>query len=520
MFEPDIKQAFASLGIHDVKVSVSNRPDLADYMCDAAFGAAKALRRAPAVIAQEVAGMLSQDGYTASVTGGFVNIRLHDDTIIGGLVDFTPRHATGETFFIDSGGPNIAKPLHVGHLRSLVIGDALARILRYCGHRVIKDIHYGDWGYQMGLLLAAFDKIPTDPDDLETMYPQASARAKIDPEFKAAAQRAVVALQNDDPDTRARWEAICNLSKESVAIDLKTLGVDFDEWLGESDAHAMIPFIAHALTARGTLVESDGALVVHTTDGALMFRNSEGGYLYAATDIATIVQRDNKMPNHGTHTGLYVVDERQSLHFKQVFEVAQQFSPARLEHIAFGTVNGPDGKPFKTRNGGVPRLTDLMSEAIAKAAVRSPDNARDIAMAALKFGDLINRRTGSYPFDLDRALKFEGKTGPYMLYQIVRIKSIIRQREVMMGAIVITTDAERALALHMLQYIPVIEQAGRQRMPHLVAEYAYELSQLFARFYTDGTIKDNVSRLTLAGHALARLEILMQILGIQPVESM
>ncbi len=518
----EITRAFSAIGVHGAKLSVSNRPDLADYMSDAALGAAKELRRSPASIAQEVVDRLSQDGYTASVAGGFVNIRLHDDKIADMLVslDDTRRMVSHpETFVIDSGGPNIAKPMHVGHLRSLVIGDALARILRYMGHRVIKDVHYGDWGFQMGLLLAWPEDAETI-DDLQAIYPQAAQRAKDDPEFKATAQRATVALQNGDPDLTARWQKMRDLTEQSVTSDFAKLGVSFDEYLGESDSMPFVRFIEHALMARNTLVESDGAHIVETPYGALMFRNSEGGYLYAATDLATVVMRDDMMPNHGTHTALYVVDERQSLHFKQVFEVAQQFSPARLEHIGFGTVNGPDGKPFKTRAGGVPRLRDLMDEAISKAAERNPDSARRVAMAALKFGDLINRRTGSYTFDLDKALRFEGKTGAYMLYQVARIRSIIRQAEVAPGRVEITDADERALALHLLGFYPVVERAAETRMPHLIAEYAYETAQRFARFYTGAPIKSSRSRLALAKRAEMTLYLALNLLGIETVNEM
>jgi arginyl-tRNA synthetase len=307
---------------------------------------------------------------------------------------------------------------------------------------------------------------------------------------------------------------------ESVGEDCHTLGVTFDEYLGESDSMPCVRFVEHALTARNTLVESDGAMIVNTSHGALMFRNSEGGYLYAATDLATVILRDGMMPDHGTHHALYVVDERQALHFKQVFEVAQQFSPATLEHVGFGTVNGPDGKPFKTRAGGVPKLADLMSEAISKAAERNPKSAKAVALAAIKFGDLINRRTGSYAFDIDKSLRFEGKTGAYMLYQVARIRSIIRQAEVRPGYVEITDADERALALHLLDFFPTVEKAGETRMPHLLAEYAYELSQRFARFYAGAPIKSSPSRLTLAKSTEAYLSVALDLLGIETVNEM
>lgn len=510
----EVEKAFSDIGVQGAKLSLSNRPDLADYMSDAAFGAAKTLRRSPNLIAEEVVSKLSQDGYTATVVGGFVNIRLANDKI----VDLLPnprnyiRKAEQQTFIVDSGGPNIAKPMHVGHLRSLVIGDSLARILRFLGHRVIKDIHYGDWGFQMGLLIA-WEEDATTIEALQEIYPKAAQLAKDDPSFKRKAQRATVALQNGEELALTKWKAMRALTEASVGVDCQSLGVSFDEYLGESDSMPMVPTVADLLS----LIESDGAQIVSTSHGPLIFRNSEGGYLYAATDLATIAMRD---ADKGLHHGLYVVDERQALHFNQVFDAARQFSNSTFEHVAFGTVNGPDGKPFKTRAGGVPKLADLIEEAITKASQRNEASAQAVAIAALKFGDLINRRTGSYSFDIDKALRFEGKTGAYMLYQIARIRSIVKQAQVPPSAIVIADDDMRSLALHLVEFFPTVEKAGETRMPHLVAEYAYEAAQRFSRFYAGEPIKTSPTRLSLAMKSLDVLETAVKLLGIEPVEEM
>ena len=511
----DVQDAFAAIGVADARLVVSSRPEMADYVSDAAFAAARTLRKAPNAIAQAAAELMPCDGYAVEAAAGFLNVTI-DDAALAEAASFDETIAPkGRTVLIDSGGPNVAKPMHVGHLRSLVIGESLSRILTHLGDRVIRDVHYGDWGFQMGLLLAALPVVPDTLGELEIAYPAAAARAKEDPEFKARAHRATVALQAGEPEHVGRWMAFRQLSRESSDQDFAKLGVSFDMHLGESDANG---FIAETEVLLGDrLVESEGAVVVHTATGPLMFRNGEGGSLYGATDLATLVmRRTSPKPD----VVLYVVDERQAQYFAQMFEAATSVTDAKLEHIGFGTVNGADGRPFRTRAGGVPKLGDLLDEAIAKAAERNPDVAVEVGMAAIRFGDLINRRTSGYAFDLERSLRFEGRTGPYMLYQIARIRSIVANAAIDPGEPTIEDAAMRDLALGLVMSRDVIAKAGETRMPHLVAEHAYDLSQRFSRFYAGASIKDSPGRLRLALLTLERLEVLMGLLGITTVTRM
>lgn len=511
----EVSHAFSLIGVEGARLVPSTRPDIADYVSDAAFAAARTLRRSPASIAEDAATRLSADGYVVDAGGGFLNIRITEAALGDAITEDDDRVVEARTYLIDSGGPNVAKPMHVGHLRSLVIGDALANILRHQGHRVVKDVHYGDWGHQMGLLLAALPEIPSTLAELEQAYPAAAARAKSDPAFLKEAHLATIALQKGEPDHVRRWQAFRDLSGASASADFAKLGVDFDLHLGESDANPFIGRVEDMLGDR--LIESEGARVVMTSKGALMFRNREGGSLYGATDLATLAMRaEDPKPD----VVLYVVDERQGQYFEQMFEAAEGLTDAHLEHVGFGTVNGPDGRPFKTRAGGVPKLGDLLDEAIAEAAKRNPDVAVPVAMAAIRFGDLVNRRTSGYAFDLERSLRFEGRTGPYMLYQIARIRSIIGNATIEPGRPVVEDDAGRDLALGLLASRDVIERAAETRMPHHVAEHAYDLSQRFSRFYSGASIKDSPARLAIAMLVLERLETLMGLLGIKTVERM
>lgn len=511
----EVAHAFSLIGVEGARLVPSTRPDIADYVSDAAFAAARTLRRSPQSIAEDVASRLNAEDYVAEAGAGFLNIRISDAALGRAIAETDDRTVDPETYVIDSGGPNVAKPMHVGHLRSLVIGDSLAAILRHQGHRVIKDVHYGDWGHQMGLLLAALPEAPETLAELERAYPEAAARAKSDPAFLKEAHLATIALQKGEPDHVRRWRIFRDLSGASANADFAKLGVDFDLHLGESDADPYIGRVEQALGER--LTESEGARVVMTAKGALMFRNREGGSLYGATDLATVVMREED-PN--PDVVLYVVDERQSQYFEQMFEAAEGLTSARLEHVGFGTVNGPDGRPFKTRAGGVPKLGDLLDEAIAEAAKRNPDVAVPIAMAAIKFGDLINRRTSGYAFDLERSLRFEGRTGPYMLYQIARIRSVVAATSIEPGEPVVEDAVGRDLALGLLASRDIIDKAADARMPHHVAEHAYDLSQRFSRFYGGASIKDSPARLGIAMLVLERLETLMALLGIKTVERM
>ena len=488
--------------------------DLAASVC---FKMAKQLEISPEVIANGAASNIDLGYGTVSAFKGFINLRISDEVLVvlaHASFNLTPASNKGRVI-LDFGGPNIAKPMHVGHLRSLLIGNSLTMILSAVGYEVTTDIHYGDWGFQMGLILAAFaDRDPETLEEIEAEYPLATQRAKDDEAFRAFAHAATVALQNYDRDHFARWRKIVKMSKDSVHADLAALGVSFDQHYGESDSQQFIPLVEKQLA--DTLFESDGAIVANTDYGFLLFRNQAGGYLYPATDLATIAMRH---PNKLTKI-IYVVDERQSGHFAKVFEVAKLITDAELVHVGFGTVNGPNGKPFRTREGGVPRLSSLIESALEKAKERS-ESYREIALAAIKFGDLSNSRKTSYAFDLDKFLSFEGRTGPYLLYQVARIHSILAQAQVGPGELVITTPEERDIVRELAFFPRVIQRSADQLEPFVIAEYTYLLAKAFSKDYGNGKkIVDNPSRLTLAKMVLARIEYCLGLLGIEPLVKM
>ncbi len=514
LFGTGIEMEFRHHGIEArAMVGPSKSPDY-DISSSGCFSAAKNSEHTPAELACLVAEQILSTTSIGEITttGGYINLKLSDEIVISmarlGLWADVPDSAN-ERVLIDFGGPNIAKPMHVGHLRSMLIGNSLRNILLATGHTVMGDIHYGDWGYQMGLLLAAFpDQEPTTLEELESAYPLATARAKEDEEFRNLAQMATVMLQSGGPCTTARWKRMVDLSKESVHRDIANLGVEFDIHNGESDSH---PFIAAVEKKLGdALIESEGALIVETSFGPLMFRNSVGGYLYAATDLATIIQRE------GFDRIIYVVDERQADHFKKVFEVARKYlTSMELVHAGFGTINGPDGKPFRTRDGGVPSLDSLLKSAKDKA------DSDEVAMAAIKFGDLSNSRKSSYAFDMDKFVSFEGRTGPYLLYQIARIHSIIGKANVEVSEIVISSPEERAILMMLGSFPRVLERAEMILEPSVIAEYAYLLAKAFSKDYGNGErISDNGSRLAIAEIVLDRLEYCAKLLGMKTLSKM
>ena len=471
--------------------------------------------------------------------------------------------------------------MHVGHLRSSIIGESLKRIFRFRGDTVWGDAHFGDWGFQMGLLIVAVGdegkarefltegdgpfptESPVSLEDLERLYPAAAAMAKEDPVFRDRARKATAELQGGRPGYRALWTHFVAVSRTALEREFGALGVTFDLWNGESDADpVMAEMIAH-LEAKGLLVEDDGARVVHVArpgetrkkklaDGSvieapspppLLVISSEGSAMYGTTDLATILDRRKAID---PDLILYVVDERQAEHFEQVFRAAYLAGYAAggsLDHLGFGTMNGPDGKPFKTRAGGVLKLHDLITMAVDKARERLHEAklgddlpaaefeaiAHKVAVAALKFADLSNSRTTSYVFDLDRFMSFEGKTGPYLLYQAVRIKSLLRKgadQGVTAGPIVIAEPAERDLALTLDAFSQAVTEAYDKRMPHVIAEHAYRLAQGFSKFYAacpvliapDAATRD--SRLALSKAALDQLETALALLGIDTPERM
>lgn len=572
-------QAFTACG-YDAKlgeVVLSNRPDLSQFQCNGALPAAKMHGKNPRAIAEQVLAQVQNQKAEIfaelTIAGpGFINITLSDSFLaefIQAMANddrfLCPLKADPETVVIDFGGPNVAKSMHVGHLRSAIIGDSLQRLYRFMGDRVISDIHLGDWGTQMGMLICElkqrqpdliyFDAAYTGPypaeapitiDDLEAMYPIASAHCKSDPSALQAALQATVELQQGRPGYRALWQHFCQLSIATLKRDFAALGVSFDYWFGESRYHERIPAMLDRLKAGRFAQLSDGAWVIPVATEAdanpmppLILVKSDGGYLYGTTDLATVEERVNDFKADKV---LYVVDKRQSLHFEQVFRAARLTGLSgntHLEHIGYGTVNGVDGKPFKTRQGGVMKLQDLITMATEQAAQQMAqmdmaqhydareraDIANKVGLAALKFADLINHRASDYIFNLEKFTRFEGKTGPYLLYAAVRIQSILakaEQRGFAPGAILPAINpAERELMLELSKFSSVLDEAYQQCAPNHLAEYAYNLAQVFSRFYqachilneTDARRRD--SWLRLARLCLMQLMCLLRLLGIE-----
>lgn len=562
-------------------VSRSDRPDLGQFQCNGAMAAAKAYKANPRQIAERVVAGLSgdEDFQDVSLAGpGFINLTVTDAVLARHVDDMAHDDrlgctATAEplTIVVDYGGPNVAKPMHVGHLRAAIIGESIKRIARFVGHQVLGDVHLGDWGLQMGMLITEmqhrqphlpyFDAdgsgpYPTDSpvsiQDLEDMYPSASRRAKEDPDVMEAARQATFELQQGRPGYCALWQHFVDVSVAELEADYQNLGVTFDLWLGESHTQDRIPPLIERLKRDGLARESEGALVIHiskpddTVDLApLMLVKSDGAVLYGTTDLATIEQRVQEL---GAQLILYVVDNRQSAHFTQVFRGAYMcgVAPASvvLEHAGFGTMNGKDGKPFKTRAGGVMRLKDLMQLVTDKAFERMAEIkvaqdyaeaerrtiAEMVGMAALKYADLMNDRMRDYVFDLDRFSSFEGRTGPYILYTIVRTKSILRKADAQRlaaGTILpASSDFERDVLLHLTTLPDAIALAFATRAPNVLAEHAYTLAAAFNRFYHEHHIlreldaERQASWLRVADVSARALELAFNLLGICVPERM
>ncbi len=538
-----VRAAFSACGYEADygKVTLSNRPDLCEYQCNGAMAAAKAYKKKPIDIAQDVADALRQSSADLfsqidAVMPGFINLSIQESYLAGYLNRMASEDRLGlepigggRTVIVDYGGANVAKPLHVGHLRSAIIGETIKRMGSFLGYHMIGDVHLGDWGLQMGLVieelrerqpeLVYFDEkyngdypeqAPFTIGELEEMYPAASARSKTDEKFKARAQEATFRLQNGYPPYRAIWRHIMDVSVADLKKNYESLGVTFDLWKGESDVQDYIPGLIEDLRKRGLAYESEGALVVDIAEDGdpkelppCIIRKSDGAALYATSDLGTIIEREKL---YAPFEYIYITDKRQELHFIQVFRVARKagyVSPDRkMIHLMIGTMNGKDGRPFKTRDGGVMRLENLVKEIDDAVYARIMENrtmdeeeartaARIIGLAALKYGDLSNQASKDYIFDIDRFTSFEGNTGPYILYTIVRIKSILARYEQETpreerGTAVIpeaSSAQEKALMRKLAAYNEVIEASFSETAPHKLCQYVYELSDAFSGFY-------------------------------------
>lgn len=581
---------FSSLGLDTRHADVrrSDRPDLGEFQANGALAVAKAAGKKPQDVAQSIAAGWSAPELAPAPTiagPGFLNFTvtpaalaaraqaIADDAKAGAIPVETKRRVV-----VDYGGPNVAKGMHVGHLRASIIGESVKRIYRFRGDEVWGDAHFGDWGFQMGLVITALedelggfdDRAKLDArletltlEQLEAIYPEYARRVKDgDVDVRDRARKATAALQGGSTLHREIWKAMHDVSMAAQKRDFAALGVDFDLWLGESDADPLIPDMVKDLEAKGLIEEDQGARILRVAgpgetkkkkreDGSvvevespdpLLVVSSEGSAMYGTTDLATILQR---VRDQAPDMILYVVDQRQGDHFEQVYRAAAKagyIAREKLEHVGFGTMNGPDGKPFKTRAGGVLKLGDLIGQAEEKARERLKENDADtnfstqefediahkVAIAAIKFADLSNFRGTSYVFDLDRFMSFEGKTGPYLLYQSVRIKSILRKAEehgAKAGAIAIDHEAERTLALALDAFDGALRAAYDKKAPHFLAEHAYSLAQAFSGFFancpilqSDGAVR--ASRLALAAATLKQLTLTLDLLGIALPERM
>jgi len=571
-----MQQAFADAG-YDAsfgRVTVSNRPDLCEYQCNGALAAAKQYKCAPIMIAKAVAEKLDAKDYSLveAVMPGFINLKLSDAFLVEYLramreaPDFgVEKIGAGKTIVVDYGGANVAKPLHIGHLRPAIIGEALKRLHKYLGYETIGDVHLGDWGLQMGLIIAElqerqpdlpyFDptfageypvEAPFTVDELEDIYPTASGKKK-DPEFSHKAHQATLELQQGRRGYRALWQHILNVSVADLRKNYDNLDVHFEKWLGESDADPYIPPMVEDLKARGIAVQSEGAWVIPVAEEGdkkevppMILIKSDGSAIYATTDLATLVQRTR---DWNPDKILYVTDKRQNLHFEQVFRAARKSgivgANTELEHVGHGTMNGKDGKPFKTRDGGVLRLEQLIADMVdfvrAKVVENKivdesavEDTTRKIALAALKYGDLSNQPTKDYNFDLERFAAFEGNTGPYILYTIVRVKSILSRY----GAwehlpIQAPANAQaKDLMLAITKFGPTLEAALKSAAPNLICAYIYELAGCVNKFYHETPILKEENEELKAGHialiGLAKdiLEQSIALLGFAAPEKM
>ena len=544
LISKEVKAAFAAAGYEEElgRVTGSNRPDLCEYQCNGAMAGAKKYKKAPIMIANEVAEKLQDSKVFSQVDAvppGFLNLKITESFLKEYLQQMRQdakfglnEPAVKEKIIIDYGGPNVAKPLHVGHLRSAIIGESIKRIARYAGHEVIGDIHLGDWGLQMGLIitelkerqpdLVYFDEeflgeypkeAPFTISELEEIYPTASGKSKEDAAYKEKAMEATFKLQSGVRGYRALWNHIISVSVSDLKKNYNNLNVEFDLWKGESDVHDIIPGMVEYMKDGGYAHLSEGALVVDVKEETdtkeippCMILKSDGASLYNTTDLATIMERMEKI---NPDKMIYVVDKRQDLYFEQVFRCARKTKLVKpetvLRFLGFGTMNGKDGKPFKTREGGVMRLEHLISDINEEMYGKISENesmpeeearqtAKQVALAAVKYGDLSNQASKDYIFDIEKFSSFEGDTGPYILYTIVRIKSILAKYRDQGGDVAAAvlreagSASEKALMLQLTGFNAMMEAAFEEIAPHKVCAYIYDLANAFNRFYHETKI--------------------------------
>lgn len=579
----ELKPAFTGCGYDEkyIRVTVSNRPDLCEYQCNGAMAAAKAYKKKPIDIANEVVEKTAGSKMFSEINAvmpGFINIRLNPCYLASYVQQVAEDEKLGlnavkkpETIIIDYGGANVAKPLHVGHLRSAVIGESIKRISRYMGHHVISDVHLGDWGLQMGLIIEELhdrqpDLVYFDPDytgeypseppftisELEDIYPAASAKSKVDAAFRERAQQATFKLQSGYAPFYAIWKHIMNVSLKDLKKNYGNLNVSFDLWKGESDAQPYIPGLIEDLQKKGLAYESDGALVVDIAQEGdakeyppCIVRKSDGAALYATSDLATIIEREQ---DFHPDRYIYVVDKRQELHFIQVFRVAKKAGIVKEDtpmiFLGFGTMNGKDGGPFKTREGGVMRLEHLIKNIDEKVYEKIQEKqkvpademtrtAEIVGLAALKYADLSNQATKDYIFDVDRFISFEGNTGPHIQYMIVRIKSILEKYKELCGADAkvvpirpAESETEKALQMALCRFGEVTESAFYETAPHKLCQYMAAVADAFNAFYLENKILSEedtakqaafISLITLTKRVL---DTCMDLLGMESPEHM
>ena len=582
LLSEEMGKAFEAAGYDSAlgRVTLSNRPDLCEYQCNGAMAGAKQYRKPPIAIANDVAGQLETSSVFSEVRAvapGFLNLKLSEEYLLKAVECMAAEPKFGlepadrpKKIIIDYGGANVAKPLHVGHIRAAVIGESIKRICRYVGHEVIGDVHLGDWGLQMGLVITGLqdrqpelvyfdesyqgeypDEAPFTISELEEIYPAASARSKEDPEYKARAMEATFKLQNGVRGYRALWKHILNVSVADLKKNYGSLNVEFDLWKGESDVHDLIPEMVDYMKENGYAHISEGALVVDVKEDTdtreippCMILKSDGASLYNTTDLATIMER---MRLYSPDEIIYVVDKRQELYFEQVFRCARKTKLVKPEtelvFLGFGTMNGADGKPFKTRDGGVMRLEALIRETgdemykKIREGRQMPEEdavrvAKQVAVSALKYGDLSNQASKDYVFDIDRFTSFEGDTGPYILYTIVRITSILTKYREQGGSLdglklqAAGGESEKALEMKLVEFNTMIQSAAEELAPHKVCAYIYDLANAFNHFYHETKIlgeEDTLRRESLIGLLVITEDVLnvcIDLLGFEAPDRM